>query len=259
MQKWGVREHLDDGRDLLESIIRSEAYTDYILDRRLACRQLCMHLPPQLTAKKLTEEYRGHQGRFHGTIIWTTYFQRDYIGGTATDKIPAYRFQDPAFALAFARLLGQAAAPNLLVGRSDQGGNVLFDDGDEVVLEDEGGIPREIVVADLTGTFADYLSDATDLAASYADPIAKRLDAVSDPDAFVNAYLDAFVAQFQAIQQEYRRHERAFDTLFKHLDHGEQGSLPDRWRRVLIRLRSANPHDLREIIAQGVYGGRVSG
>jgi len=258
MQKWGVREHLDDGRELLEAMIRSETYTDYILDRRLACRQLCMHVPPHLTAKKLPEEYRGHQGRYHGTIIWTTYFQRDYIGGTATDKIPPYRFQDPAFALAFARLLGQAAASNLIVGRSDQGGNVLFDDGDEVVLEDEQGIPREIVVADLTGTFADYLSDATDLAPSYAEPIAKRLDFTPDPDAFAAAYLDAFVAQFEAIQQEYLRQERAFDTLFRHLDHGEKGSLPDRWRHVLARLRHSDPHQLREIIEERAYRNRAT-
>jgi hypothetical protein len=255
MQKWGVREHLDEGRDLLEAIIRSEAYTDYILDRRLACRQLCMHVPPQLTAKKITEEYRGYQNRFHGTMIWSTYFQRDYIAGTATDKIPPYRFQDPAFALAFARLLGQAAAPNLIVGRSDQGGNVLFDDGDEVVLEDEQGLPREIVVADLTGTFADYLSDPRDLAPSYAESVVKRLGMLADPDAFLAAYLDAFEAQFLAIQQEYFRQERAFDTLFRHLDHGQPGSLPDRWRHVLQRLRNADPRALREIIAERVYAG----
>lgn len=258
MQKWGVREHLDEGRDLLEAIIRSEAYTDYILDRRLACRQLCMHVPPQLTAKKITEEYCGYQNRFHGTPIWSTYFQRDYIAGTATDKIPPYRFQDQAFGLAFARLLGQAAASNLIVGRSDQGGNVLFDDGDEVVLEDEQGLPREIVVADLTGTFADYLSDPRDLAPNYAEPIVKRLAALPDPDRFLAAYLDAFEAQFLAIQQEYFRHERAFDTLFRHLDHGQPGSLPDRWRHVLQRLRNADPRALREIITERVCAGRVA-
>jgi hypothetical protein len=135
---------------------------------------------------------------------------------------------------------------------------VLFDDGDEVVLEDEQGIPRDIVVADLTGTFADYLSDATDLAPSYAEPITKRLDATPDPDAFVTAYLDAFVAQFEAIQQEYLRQERAFDTLFRHLDHGEKGSLPDRWHHVLDRLRRSDPHQLREIIAARVYRSRAA-
>lgn len=254
VQKWGVREHLDEGRDLLEAMIRSEAYTDYILDRRLACRQFCMNLAPRLTAKKLQEEYRGHQQRYHGTFIWSPYFQRDYIAGVATDKIPLYRFEDPAYALAFARLLGRAAAPNLLVGRSDLGGNVLFDDGDEVVLEDAAGIPGEIVVADLTGTFADYLSDLRDLAGFYAEPLRKRLEAVTEPEDFVAAYLDAFEAQLLSIRREYERHKRAFDSLFKHLDHGSPGSLPDRWRHVLGRLCQSDPRCLREIIAGQVYG-----
>ena len=65
--------------------------------------------------------------------IWSTYFQRDYIRGIASDKIPACRFEDPAYALQFARLLGRAAAPNMIVGRCDLNGQVLFDDGDEVV------------------------------------------------------------------------------------------------------------------------------
>ena len=36
----GIREHFDDGMKLLDAIIRSEEYTEYILDRRLGCRQL---------------------------------------------------------------------------------------------------------------------------------------------------------------------------------------------------------------------------
>ena len=45
MQKWGIREHLDEGKRLLDAIIQSEEYTEYILDRRLGCRQLGMNLP----------------------------------------------------------------------------------------------------------------------------------------------------------------------------------------------------------------------
>ena len=46
MQKWGIREHLDDGKRLLDAMIQSEEYTEYILDRRLGCRQLGMNLRP---------------------------------------------------------------------------------------------------------------------------------------------------------------------------------------------------------------------
>ena len=43
--KWGIREHLDEGKDLLQAIIESEEYVEYTLDRRLGCRQLASHAP----------------------------------------------------------------------------------------------------------------------------------------------------------------------------------------------------------------------
>ena len=156
------------------AIIQSEEYTEYILDRRLGCRQLGMNLPARVTARKLSERYHGKQGGYHGTTIWSTYFQRDYIRGVATDKIPAGCLRNEAFALALARLLGRAAAPNMIVGRCDLSGNVLFDDGDEVVVEDAQGMPVDIVVADQTGTFVDYIRDLKDMAAVYARPVNRR-------------------------------------------------------------------------------------
>ena len=44
MQKWGVREHLDEGKDLLQAMIECEEYTAFIMDRRLGCRQLGMNI-----------------------------------------------------------------------------------------------------------------------------------------------------------------------------------------------------------------------
>ena len=35
LQKWGVAEHLDEGKSLLQSIVEADEYSDYILDRRL--------------------------------------------------------------------------------------------------------------------------------------------------------------------------------------------------------------------------------
>jgi hypothetical protein len=248
MQKWGVREHLDDGKDLLNAIVQSEEYTEYILDRRLGCRQLGMNLPPRVTARKLSEKYCGKQGGYHGSTIWSTYFQRDYIRGIATDKIPVGRFQDETFALALARLLGRAAAPNMIVGRCDLSGNVLFDDGDEVVVEDAQGMPVDIVVADQTGTFVDYVRDLKDLAAVYARPVNRRAAHLACPESFAEAYLAAFEERFTSIQEEYRKRRRAFDTLFKHRPRDEKGSLAYRWERVLQRLLRADPAQIKSQI-----------
>lgn len=245
MQKWGIREHLNEGKPLLNAIMEAEEYTDYILDRRLGCRQLGMNLAPRMTTRKISEHYRGpaYDGQ-----IWSTYFERDYLPGLATDKIPRSRYQNPAFSLKFAELLGKAAAPNIIVGRMNLENAVLFDDGDEVILESANGIPSELIVSDHTGTFTEYKSPLESFAKAYATPILKRLTCFPVPQAVIDAYLAAFVERFSHIQQDYRLRKRAFDTLFKHRPRDEHGSLAYRWERVLDRLNHTNPVALERAI-----------
>lgn len=248
MQKWGVAEHLDDGKDLLSAILNAEEYTEYILDRRLGCRQLGMNLCPRTTARKVFERYAGRNLRYCGTPIWSAYFERNYIGGSATDKIPSGRFADDAFAMRFARLMGRAAAPNLILGRCTLGLQVVFDDGDELVVDDEQGLPTDITVADHTGTFVDYKRDLREAAPAYAATVNKRLGLVPNPQAFATAYLDAFAERFAQVQHDYRKRRRGFDTLFKHKRRDEGGSFAYRWERVLNRLDASDPLQLRDAI-----------
>jgi hypothetical protein len=252
MQKSGVRERLDEGRDLLDAIVQSEEYTDYILDRRLGCRQIGMNLSPRVIARKLTERYFGERRDYSGMTIWTPYFERDYVHGIATDKMPHQNFANQEFAVRFARLLGAAAAPNMIVGRCDLDGNAVFDDGDEVVVEDVQGLPVEIVVADHTGTFNSYQQDLQRQAPEYAAPINRRTEHVPDPQAFFDAYLAAFVERFLRIQEEYRKRKRAFDTLFKHRPRDPAGSFAYRWERILERLHRTDPRDLADLIRQNL-------
>ncbi len=182
MQKRGVREHLDQGEDLLQAVLKSESYTEYVLDRRLACRQLGMNLTQRISARKLTERYQGDQARYHGIEILTPYFERDYIPAIASDKLPESRFQLPAYAISFARLLGRAAAPNLIVGRCGRekatpdgvAGRVVFDDGDELVVETANGLPAEIVLADQMGTFNNCTTPLAEFGLAYAQPVNRR-------------------------------------------------------------------------------------
>jgi len=248
MQKWGVREHLDQGRQLVEAMIRSEEYTEYILDRRLGCRQLGMNLPLRVVAKRISERYVLRSG--DSFMIWSPYFERDYIRGIATDKLPQYRLDHPEFALRCARLLGRAAAPNIIVGRCDLGGNPLFDDGDEVLIEDAEGMPADIVVADHTGTFNDYLSPLHTFAKEYAGPVNRRTEHLPNAKEFAEAYLEAFVGRFARIQEDYRLRRKAFDTLFKSRPRSEAGSFAYRWERVLARLDATDPRELAQLIRQ---------
>jgi hypothetical protein len=250
LQKQGVREYLEQGLPLLDAMVRAEEYTEYILDRRLGCRQLGMNLPQRVTAKKISEHYTPARGT--GYPIWTPYFEREYIRGIATDKLAPSRFESAEFALRCARLLGHAAAPNIVVGRCDRLGSPLFDDGDEVLIMDPEGMPQDMVVSDHTGTFNDYSCPLSEHAVTYALPVTRRRAFLPDTAAFAHAYLAAFEEHLRRIQDDYRRRRRSFDSLFLHLPAQEPGSFAWRWKRVLARLDETRPSELAELIRGNV-------
>jgi hypothetical protein len=252
MQKYGVREHLNDNKDLLRAMRESEDYTDFVLDRRLGCRQLGMNLTQQITAHKIPETYDGTQWGCRGITIWSTYFERQYIPGIATDKIPDCRFENPQYAIRFAALLGRAAAPNMIVGRCDLDKKVVFDDGDEVVQEDAEGLPETIVVTDQLGTFGDFELPLESFAKSYAEPVNRRLPLVRCKAEFAAAYLDAFLERFTHIQQEYFKRKRAFHSLFSHQRLDEKGNFRYRWEQVLKRLHQTDPKALTDAIRKHI-------
>jgi hypothetical protein len=252
MQKWGIREHLEEQKDLLRAIIQAEEYTDYILDRRLGCRQLGMNLPQRIATRKISERYHGSRPEYEDQMIWSTYFERDFIPGIATDKIPRARFQNPAYGLKFAELLGRTAAPNIIVGRMNLQTQVLFDDGDEVVVEGNDGLPREILVADHTGAFVDYTSELERHAAAYATPINRRLPYLPYPRDVASTYIAALLERLVFIQQEYRKRKRSFDTLFKQRLRDERGSFAFRWEKVLERLDHTDPAALADCIRRHI-------
>jgi hypothetical protein len=254
LQKWGVWQHLDEGQDLLQAIKESDDYIDYCLDRRLGCRQLGMNLTRRVSLRHLSETYNGTNARFRGTAIRTVYFEREYMPGVATDKLPLEKYARPGYGPKLAALLGRAAATNLVVGRTlDAGKHPAFDDGDEVLREGEDGLPAEVMVGDHTGAFAEYKLPLETFAAYYARPVNSRDKVVPDPQGFANAYLDAFRDQFLHIQGDYRKRRRAFDTLFKHCPYDPAGSFAYRWECVLRRLDQTNPYALAEAICRQIW------
>ncbi|MCX7040046.1 MAG: hypothetical protein NT005_13050 [Spirochaetes bacterium] len=246
MQKQGVREYLEEGYSRLEAMIRSEEYTEYTLDRLLACRQLGMRIPFHVTGKRISETSTLPGGE--QIAIWTPYFERDYIKGIATDKLPGIRLENGEFALRCARLLGRAAGPNMIVGRCDLTSAPLFDDGDEVLSLDEDGLPANIIVADITGTFNDCATPLAEFTPPYANPVNRRRAQVPDAAAFAEAYLEGFVERFTWIQGEYRRRRRAFDTLFTYRPRAGAVGFADRWQSVLARMDSSDPRELAGLI-----------
>jgi len=248
LQKWGVWERLDEGKELLEAIQLSDEYTDYCLDRRLGCNQLGMNLSHRVVIRRLNEIYQGLNVRYRGLLIRTTYFEREYVPGIATDKLPIDRFSRPGYAVALARLLGHAAASSLVVGRLSEGGRALFDDGDEVVFEDGDGLPSQILATDHTGAFAEFKLPLDTYATDYARPVNRRKGYVPDALAFAQAYLTAFREQLLRVQGDYRKRRNAFDHLFKESKYDPGGSFAYRWECVLKRVDSTNVAALVEAI-----------
>jgi hypothetical protein len=89
-----VFEHLDEGKDLIQSIMEAVDYTDYILDRR--------SLPParhgsarQSHHRTIRETYAGTPSYRHALLV--IYFEREYVKGCATDKLRTRRYADPEF------------------------------------------------------------------------------------------------------------------------------------------------------------------
>jgi hypothetical protein len=254
LQKWGVWEHLDEGKDLLQSIKESDDYTDYWLDRRLGCRQLGMNLTRRVAMRRLSEIYNGTNERHRGEMIRTIYFEREYLPGMATDKLPLEKYVRPGYALKLAGLLGRAAVASMIVGRAlELGKRPVFDDGDEVVHEGEDGLPSAILVGDHSGAFGEYRLPLETFAAHYARPINTRDKVVPNPRDFATAYLTAFRDQLLHIQGDYRKRRRAFDTLFKHCKYDAGASFAGGWEFVLRRLDQTNPYALVEAIRQHIW------
>ena len=240
-QKWGIAEHLDEGKDLLTAIMEANGYADYIMDRRLACRQLGMSLPRHVGFGQFTEKYTG-RNQYYGTTVRAYYYVRQYVTGIASDKMPVDRFRNPAFALKFAELMGEAAALDLIVGRrSTETGEPLFDKNYEVLQIGPKGLPVRLVVTDHAGSFVDYKTPLEQGVAPYADVVRRRERYVSDYADFARTYVDAFRRRLATVQQTYRERRSAFDDLFAGRPYDQAGSGAYRWACALKRLDGCDP------------------
>ena len=250
--QWGIRERLDEGKELLTAITESMEYVDFTTQRRLACGELGMPLPGRIDLRHITEKYDGKQAKYHKTPIWTFYFERDFIKGLPTDMIPDDKLQDPEFCRRLAKLLGQAAAPNMAVGRIDKDKDkVLFDEGDEMLLFNSGDYPNRLVVADHAGTFYDYTSDLITFAKAYAKPVISRLGKVANKAEFKQVYLHSLKKRLLDLQQECKAQEDVFRVRFE-LIKDEEGTFADRWNKALTRLQETDIDILIETISMEI-------
>ena len=251
-QKWGIAEHLDEGKDLLTAMLLANEYSDYIMDRRLMCQQLGMALPSRVGIGQFTEPYHG-SNQYKGTTVRANYFVRAYVVGTASDKVPPAKFRNPAFAHRFAQLMGEAAALDMIVGRrSTETKENLFDKNYEVLQIGSDGLPVSLKVTDHAGSFVNYLHLFEDSVAPYANVVRRRVKFVADPKAFADTYVSSFERKLAEVQQKYRDHRRAFDDLFVHRPFDAAGSGAYRWAKTLERLDQCDPAHVAETLRAAI-------
>ena len=98
--------------------------------------------PPRRHAPPRARIYRGTNDRYRGEVIRTIYFEREYLPGIATDKLPLENYSRPGYALRARHAPRPRRRASIVVGRAIEGGaRPVFDDGDEVVREGEDGLP----------------------------------------------------------------------------------------------------------------------
>ena len=251
--KWGTAEHLDEGKDLLRSMFEANEYYDYVLDRRLMCRQLGMNLPPRIGVGQLAEPYNGSNSQYRGTTVRTCYTVRPYINGIASDKILPARFHNPAFALKFASLMGEAAAIDLIVGRlSSETKENRFDKYYEVVQMGEDGLPAKVVVVNHAGAFVNYEGPLEEAVAPYANVVKRRKEFVSDYPSFAQAYVESFRKCIEKTQADYRARKQGYDELLLHRPFDVGGSGAYRWSKILERLNNCEAGKIASLLAKAI-------
>ena len=244
LQKWGVAEHLDEGKSLLQSILEADEYSDYVLDRRLMCQQLGMNLPQRIGYGHFSEKYRGNN-QYNGVSLRSAYFVRHYVHGTASDKVPLAKYRNPIWSQKFAFLMGEAAALDLIVGRrSSTTKEFLFDNNYEIVVNGEDGLPAEVRVTDHAGSFTDYERPFDERVPDYAAFAKRREKYLKEYPQFVDAYVEGFRRRLAETQDAYRARRRAFDNLFADRPYDTNGSGAYRWACTLRGLDACEPDDL---------------
>ena len=216
------------------------------------CRQLGMNLPKRIGYGSFSETYKG-DNKYNGTTIRTMYFVRDYVTGVASDKIPLARLRNPAWALKFAYLMGEAAAVDAIVGRrSSVTKEILFDRQYEVVQTGGDDMPSEIRITDHAGSFVNYEHPLESYVAQYAGFARRRAKLVSEYANFVDAYVEGFRRKLVQTREAYLNRRTAFDNLFQDRPYDTNGSGAYRWACILRRLENCDPQTVADTLKAAI-------
>ncbi len=247
--KYDVLHRLKLGVSIQQAVRDTFTYRNYIADRLLAAAELGF---PILSYNeiKIEEDIPG-LGK-----IPAFFFERQYIPGIVSDKIPLAYYRKPDFIVGLSRLLGIAAAFTLVLGRaSPRTGNIFFDDGDELIQFNNSSIPWRLVIIETTGSFTNWTTPLISLlpqcierfkthlakaASGGVHPAVLRESACEFADSLAGKISDVMdIASTLALRELFNDRAR------------EQGGIRDRWEGILRRLDQTCTSAIRERILSG--------
>lgn len=249
MIKWDVMHRVKRGTPLHQAIAETIQYRDYIFDRLRAVSEL--GIPKLYYTEIRLEEDIAQLGR-----IPVFFFDRSYVAGIVSDKIPFGSYAKSGFIVELARLLGVAAATSLILGRAcPRTGHVFFDDGDEVIHIGADDLPESLTIADTTGSFTDWSTPIKDLLPHCLWHLAMHLERAKqngigqlELKAAVNAFTVSLTTEIQRMQRLLNRPDKNLWSLFADRTN-EPGGIRHRWESILDRLQTTDVQQLLVVIS----------
>jgi len=252
LMKWDVIHWIKMGFSMDQAVAETIKYRTYIFDRLHAATELGFPIL-NYNQIKLDEEVPGL-----GTIP-AFFFERPYISGVVTDKIPNSCYINPDFMKGLAEQLGAAAAFTLVLGKaSPRTGKIFYDDGDELIQLDTNSIPVRLVIIETTGSFTDWTTPLLSLLPQCLSRFRAHLDKARESGVPLDTLTESVEIFAAALRDKLRfTQELAFapSSNIRHLFDDrprEQGGIRHRWKGILARLMDADPQELHDYIVNSL-------
>jgi PAS domain-containing protein len=245
LMKWDVIHRMKMGIPLDQAIEDTFKYRDYIFDRLHAAARLGF---PILTYREIRLELR-----LPGVgPVPSFFFERQYVTGVVSDKIPLSCYRTPDFIENLSCLLGLAAAFTLVLGRvSFRTGKVFFDDGDELIQLDSNSIPSRLVIIETTGSFTDWTTPIAEMLPKCLKRFRTHLEKAADSgvnlevvERSVGTFAESLCNKINELREAVLAPSSELRALFDDRPPGQAG-IRDRWEGIIHRQEDADVKSLR--------------
>jgi hypothetical protein len=248
LMKWDVIHRIKMGIPLDQAIEETFKYRDYIFDRLHAAVKLGF---PILSYGEIRLE---QQVPGIGAVP-AFFFERQYVTGVVSDKLPISCYKSPEFIESLSCLMGLAAAFTLALGRvSFRTGKVFYDDGDELIQLGTDSIPCRLVIIETTGSFTDWTTPMQVLLPQCLDRFRVHLEKAADSgvslhvlNRSVGAFANGLCNKIEDIKQALSEPSSQIRSLFDDRPAGQAG-IRDKWKSILDRIEAVEVSSLRDCV-----------